>query len=476
MRIKTLLVLEVAMLLFAGCSLAPDTKTPKVDLPVSFEKAADKNSTVDVTWWKNFKDENLNILIDEALKNNDDLKLAIVNVQKARAQYGISEADMYPQIDLDSSATRQKTSTNTYSGNYGGTYNNFEVSASVAYELDFWAKALNQRGANMSYLLSSDADKEALRISIIVDVATYYFNLISINEQLSIAKESAKSYDETLQYRQMQLKHGVVDELIVAEAKAAVASAYTTVQTLEGSKIKIQSALSLLLGRSPKEIFDNVLISSNTLPESIEIPAGLPAALLQNRPDIKAAEETIRAKTALIGVAKAAYFPSISLTGNFGYQSQNLDSLVGSSSEIWGFGPSLNIPIFDFGRIKAAVKVSKAEEKAALITYDKVVKTAYKEVYDSLGTIRISKLKRDSVSQEVDAYNQAYMLASKKFERGTASYLDVLLAQEGLLNAKLSGVSANAQLLIDEVTLYKSLGGGWSPQYDANITKDDEEE
>ena len=474
MRTKTLLISTATALLFAGCSMAPDVKTPQVEMPSSFDKNSDKNTTVDISWWKNFHDENLNLLIEEALKNNDDLKLAVANVQKARAQYGISEADMYPKLDLDASAERQRKSSNAFPSNFGGIYNNYSVSASVAYELDFWGRARNQRSADFSSLLATDADKEALRISLIVDVATYYFNLVSINEQLNIAKESLKSYEETLQYREMQLKHGVVDELVVAQAKAQVASANTLVQTIETSKVKTQSALALLLGRSPKEIFEKMVVSSKNLPESIEIPAGLPAALLQNRPDIKAAEENIRAKTALIGVAKAAYFPSISLTGNYGYQSQNFDNLISGSSSVWGFGPSLNMPIFDFGRISAAVKVSKADQKAALISYDKVVKTAYKEVYDALGTIRVSKLKCDSVDQEVQANDQAYMLANKKFERGTASYLDVLLAQKALLSARLTSVSTNAQLLIDEVTLYKSLGGGWSRNYDSNVTSRDD--
>ncbi|WP_345991692.1 efflux transporter outer membrane subunit [Sulfurimonas sp. HSL-1716] len=473
MRIKTLTVCTAAALLFAGCSLAPEMKTPKVELPSSFDKNGDKNVTIDVAWWKNFNDENLNVLIGEALKNNDDLKLAVANVQKARAQYGLSEAEMYPQLDMDASASREKKSINTYTGTKNGSYNNYGVSASVAYEIDFWGRAQNQKNADLSLLLASDADKEALRISVVVDVATYYFNLISVNERLSIAKKSLMSYEESLQYKQMQLKHGVVDELVVAQAEAQVSAADTLVQTIESEKIKIQSALALLLGRTPKEIFEKMLIASKTLPSAIEIPAGIPAKILENRPDIKAAEETLRAKTAFIGVAKAAYFPSISLTGSYGYQSQNLDNLVSGNSSVWGIGPSLNIPLFDFGRIKAAVQASKADQKAALISYDKAVKTAYKEVYDSLGSIRISKLKSASADREIEAYDKAYMLASKKFERGTASYLDVLLAQEGLLNAKLSGVDAYTQLLIDEVTLYKSLGGGWSRHYDSNVTQAD---
>jgi len=456
MRTKILFALSASALLMSGCSMAPKMEVPKTQLP-----SAQEDISVNVTWWKQFNDNNLDALITEALKNNDDLKLAIANVEKARAEYGFSKVDMYPQINLGGNATRQRKSVHSYPGIYGGTYNNYGLSASVAYELDFWGKALNQKDANLASLLATDADKEAFRISLITDVATYYFNLVAINKQLKIVNDSLKNYEETYEYRKVQLQHGVVDELVVAQAKAQVASAKTQIQIIKSSEVKTKSALTLLLGRTPKEIFENVITTSQVLPESITIPAGLPATLLQNRPDVKAAEETLRAKTALIGVAKAAYFPSISLTGNLGYQSQKLSNLVNGGSEVWGFGPTLNFPLFDFGRISNTVKASKADQKAAMISYDKVVKTAYKEVYESLELIKVSKSKCSSVLEEMNAYNNAYIIAKKKFEHGYTNYLDVLSAQNALLNARLTYVSAKSQLLTDEATFYKTLGGGW---------------
>ena len=455
---RTKILLSMTMLLFAGCSFAPEMKIPKVELPTS---VAQKSVKIDTQWWRGFKDENLNLLIDEALKNNDDLKLAVVNLKRARALYGVSEASMYPEVDLGATATRQSKSTNAYPSSFGGTYNNFSLSASVAYELDFWGSVRNQDKANFASLLANDAQKDALEISIVSDVASYYFNLVSINEQERIAKESYKSYQDSLHYKEMQKKNGVVDALVVLQAKAQVASANTLVQTIEVSKIKAENALVMLLGRNPKEIFENMLGTSKSLPESMMIPSGIPASLLENRPDIKAAEETLRAKTSLIGVAKAAYFPSVTLTGNYGYQSQTLDKLIQSSSVVWGFGPSINMPLFDFGRIRQAYKASKEDQKAAVISYEKEVKIAYKEVFESLETIKISNLKRDASVQEVDAYKNALEMATKKFDYGTASYLDVLDAQKALLNAQLSLIDTKAQLLIADVTLYKALGGGW---------------
>lgn len=455
---RTKILLSMTTLLFVGCSFAPEMKIPKVELPSA---VAQKSVKIDTQWWKGFKDENLNLLIDEALKNNDDLKLAIVNLKRARALYGVSEASLYPELDLGATATRQSKSTNTFPSAFGGTYNNFSLSTSVSYELDFWGSVRNKNKANFASLLSSDAQKDALEISIVSDVASYYFNLLSINEQERIAQESYKNYQDSLQYKEMQKKNGVVDDLVVLQAKAQVASANTLLQTIVVSKIKVQNALVLLLGRNPKEIFENILHASKSLPESITIPSGLPASLLQNRPDIKAAEETLRAKTLLVGVAKAAYFPTVSLTGSYGYQSQTLVKLIQISSLTWGVGPTVSMPLFDFGKVREGVNASNEDQKAAVVSYEKAVKIAYKEVFESLQTIEISNLKRDASAQEVDAYKNALEVATKKFDHGTTSYLDVLDAQKALLNAQLSLIDTKAQLLIADVTLYKALGGGW---------------
>lgn len=456
MKTKILLALGASAVLFSACSLAPEYQKPSLELPV-----AKKEISINADWFKGFQDKKLDLLIAEALKNNDDLKLAVANVQKARAQYDISEADLYPQIDLSGAATRQKRSVNAFPGAFGGLYNDYSMSASVAYELDFCGKSLNQRDANLANFLAVDANKETLRISLITDVATYYFNLVAAEEQLKIAKENLKNYEETLEYREKQYKYGVIDSLILAQAKAEVASVKTTIEGIKVSKVKLQSALVILLGRSPKEIFESNIDTDTELPEFMDIPTTLPTNLLQNRPDIKIAEENLKAKTALIGVAKAAYFPNISITGSYGFQSQKTGNLTSGDSQVWGIGPSLYMPLFDFGRISAAVDVSNAEQKAALITYDKAVKNAYKEVFDSLQSIKAIQSKKEAMEQQVAAYQEAYDVANKKFSVGTTSYLDLLIAQSLLLNAKLAYITTKSELLIEEATLYKALGGGW---------------
>jgi multidrug efflux system outer membrane protein len=332
----------------------------------------------------------------------------------------------------------------------------------VAYELDFWGRARDQDKANYASLLSSDVQKDSFAISLVSDVANYYFNLISINTQLKIAKESLVSYEESAHYKETQFKHGVVDELTVAQAKAEVARAKTAIVSIEASKIKVEDILVMLLGRTPKEIFENVLQTSKKLPKAITIPSRLSASLLLHRPDVMAAEENLRAKTSLVGVAKAAYYPSVTLTGSYGYQSQTLDKLMQSSSQVWGFGPSINVPLFDFGRIKQAVKASESDQKAAILSYEKTAKIAYKEVYEALQEIKVSNAKYDALKTQTKAYADALDLASKKFDHGTISYLNVLDAQKALLNSHFSLEDAASGQLIAQVTLYKALGGGWS--------------
>ncbi|MDH4943767.1 efflux transporter outer membrane subunit [Sulfurimonas sp. C5] len=457
MKTKTLLVLSSCVFFLSACSLAPEYTKPELELPKAQEEVK-----VNVEWFKAFNDEKLNLLITEALKNNDDLKLAVENVQKARAQYDISDAELYPQVDLAAAASRQKRSLNAFPGSFGGIYNDYSMSASVAYEIDLWGKNFNQRDANLANYLAVDANKETVRISLITDVASYYFNLVAAEEQIRIANENLKNYEETLAYREKEYKYGVIDSLVVAQTKAELASVKTTIEALNVTKVKLQSALVVLLGRSPKEIFESSIATKTKLPEFIEIPANLPTNLLQNRPDIKVAEENLKAKTALIGVAKAAYFPNISLSGNAGFQSQKFSNLTSNDSQVWGIGPSIYMPLFDFGRISASVEMSNSEQKAALIMYSKAVKNAYKEVYDSLQSMKAIKAKQAAVEQQVNAYQEAYDVANKKYMVGTTSYLNVLIARNLLLNSQLSYVTTKSQLLIEEATFYKALGGGWS--------------
>ncbi|MCD6130143.1 MAG: efflux transporter outer membrane subunit [Deltaproteobacteria bacterium] len=465
MKNKTLILWISAILLLSSCSFTPKLSTLKMDLPSKYDNKTAQKQIINVNWWKNFNDSNLNKLIEEALKNNDDLKLAVVRVEEAWAYLGLSKANLYPTINAAASGYRQKTSNETLPKDTGTIFNNFSLSSSVGYELDLWGKLRNQKKAALSSLLASEANREAVKLSLVSNVANIYFNLVSINKQLQIAEKSVKSFKETYKYRQKQCKYGVANELVAKQAKAQYANAKVLAESLKEAKVIQMSALSVLLGRSPKEIFENKFALNQALPEPVKIPAALPSSLLEDRPDIKVAEENLRAKNALIGVARAAYFPNISLTGLFGYNSENLSDLIQSSAKIWGVGPSATIPIFDFGRIKSNVKITEAEKKAALVQYTQTVKNAFKEVFDALKKVKISKQKLKAQKEEAEALKRTLYLSQKRFDNGYSSYLEVLDAQRGFLNARLNLARFNTEVITNEITLYKALGGGWSGKY-----------
>lgn len=465
MKHGILAYLILAIMLFPGCSFAPQYAKPKVELPPEPLKAADDAAKINIEWWKNYQDENLNLLIKEALKNNDDLKLAVARLEEARARLGLSEANRYPLINANAAALRQKTSDEVSPLGKGSTDNYFALSASVAYELDLWGKIKNQREAALSALLATSASKEALKLSLTANVATVYFNLVSLDQQMQTTENILNRYKDTYEFRLKQYKHGILDEIVVQQAKAQYDSVKILLENLKEQDAVLKSTLAILLGRTPNEIFSNRYLIERKLPEPIAIPALLPSKLLENRPDIVQAEEALKAANFQIGVAKAAYFPSISLTGTLGLQSLELDSLIQSSAGIWNIGGNLMAPILDFGRIKSNVKITEAQQKEALIQYVKTVKTAFKEVYDALAKITTSRNKLKAQEEELKALEKVLTLANKKYEKGVTDYLTVLDAQRGYLSATLNLTRLQTEVINNQVVLYKALGGGWGRDY-----------
>jgi multidrug efflux system outer membrane protein len=460
---KSSLLLSLAVILLAsGCSMAPKLEVKTPALP---ESTSEANTTVsiDAKWWEQFGDARLDALIEEALANNDDLKLAMSSVAQARASLGLSEAERYPSVNAAASAYRQKTSGESLSPFAGVIYNSFGLSASVAYEFDFWGKYKNAKEAAWSELLASEADRETVRITLVSSVAEFYFNLIALHEQIKVTDETVNAFRESYEYRSRQFDHGVIDALTLEEAHALYANAKLSLASLQEIEIVTESALAILLGHSPKAIFGDTIGVEAALPRPLVIPANMASDLLQQRPDIRSAQERLRAANAAIGVAKADYFPSISLTGTAGFQSTELSTLLRSSAGMWGFGPSLNVPLLDFGRIKNSVKIAEAQKDAALITYGKTVKNAFKEVYDILKKIEISQDKLIAQNEATEALEKVLVLTQKRFDSGYGTYLEVVTAKRALLTSRTNRIALNSELVINQVTLYKVLGGGWKP-------------
>lgn len=457
---SSLYLIMALLFLTSGCSMAPklDLQTP--ELPASLEDA-NATSKIDDKWWEAFGDARLNVLIEEALSNNDDLKLAISSVALARAALGLSEAERYPTLSAGGSAIRQKTSGESLSPFAGVRFDTFSLSASAAYEFDFWGRYKNAEEAAIAELLASEADRETVRISLISSVAELYFALVSLQRQIAVTEETLHAYKESYDYRLRQYAHEAIDALTLEQAHALYANAKLSLASLQETKVLSESALAILLGKSPQALFEERAEFEEALPRALQIPANLSSRLLEQRPDIRASQERLRAANALIGVAKADYFPSISLTGSAGLQSMELGNLLNSSAKTWSFGPSLSIPLFDFGRTKNRVKSAQEQKNSAMIGYGKTVKNAFKEVYDSLKKIEISQLKLRAQDEEKEALQQVFELSQKRFDSGYGTYLEVVEAKRGLLRSRVNMISLNAELIINQISLYKALGGGW---------------
>lgn len=465
MRTKILLSGTVALWLFTGCSMAPKLEITPPALPENnATAAAEAANTIDMKWWEGYNDATLNAFIEEALKNNDDLKMAASRVAQAAAALGYSRAERYPMIDGGAGANRQKTSGESLSPFSGFLYNNFDLSVSAAYEFDFWGKYRNLEAAARAKLFATEADRETVRISLVSSVAEMYFNLISLRQQVKVTEETVQAYKESYEYRSRQFSHGVIDGLTLQQSHALYASAKVALAGLREERMLAENAMGILLGRSPRALLEARYDSAFEMPQPLVIPSHLTSKLLERRPDIVTAEENLRAANATIGVAKAAYFPTISLTGSAGYSSTDLDTLLNSSAQMWSVGGALYVPLLDFGRIKSSVEEAEARKDEAVSAYAQTVKVAFKEVYDSLTKIKAAHEKVVAQDEAKIALEKALQLSQNRFDSGYGTYLEVIEAKRALLVASLNLVQLNASLVTNQISLYKSLGGGWQRQ------------
>ena len=463
---RALPLLSLSILLISGCSLAPELAVPTIQMPLS---VASESLHVKADWWRDFHDEKLNALVEEALSNSDDLKLQALRVLKAKQTYGLSDAARYPTLNANASTSRVKLSDETYQHNRKE-YSDNTFGLSLQYELDFWNKLEGQSEANWSAFLGTKAARDTLKNTLINDVVLAYFNLASLDERIAVMEDTISTYEQSYAFREKQLKAGVINDLLANQAKAQFNNAKSLKASLLETKSLQENALAILVGKTPKALFEKGSIEPKKLPVAIVIPKGVPSTLMENRPDIKEALENLKSKNALIGVEKSAYFPSISLTGSYGQQSQSLNNILQSSANKWSFGPTLNVPIFDFDRIKTRVSMSETDLKSALISYEMSVKKAYKEVSDALTRYSTAQNKLSFQAEELNAYTQMLDITTKRFDKGAANQLEVLDARKGMLNASLSLISTKQTLLGAEAELFKALGGGW----DASTLVDNE--
>ena len=456
MRNKAFILITAAFL--AGCSFRPDM--PNVDTNFTSTYTFETSDIRDL-WWKEFGDENLNVLVESALEKNTNLRIAYLNLEKAKASLGVAEASLLPGVNLNASYTKAKSSGETYTGQPQTRYRSSSINLGLNYEIDLWGRVRNSVLAANENLNASKFDYDSARLSLSSSVAKSYFALVSLNMQEAVLKETLKTYEDTLALRKTQLDLGGINEMTYLQSKAAVESAKMSLISVLNLKSKALTSLTILTGKSNDEILKGAVASAQNLPSSPEIKAGISSDVLLRRSDVAKALADLKATNALVGVAKADYFPTISLTGLLGFTSIDFENIFVGNANTWSIGGSLVQKIFDYGRTKNNVRIAETNEQIAAITYESTVKTALGEVRDALISRQNAKLSLDQVKNLLQSQQKIYSLAKDQYNAGYIGHLELLDAQRNLLQAKLQDISAKLDEVDSAVEVYRALGGGF---------------
>jgi len=440
---------------------------PKVQTPTVFRgdtaTQPDPQSLADVKWFELFKDEKLQELIREALANNYDLRESVSRIDAARANYGIVRSDQFPTIGIGADVVNERLSRSgsltlpepvKRDRSFGSVLLNL-----LSFELDIWGRLRKETAAAKSDLLATEEARRAVMVTLIADVATSYFSLRELDYELEISKSTLTSRQESLRIIKLRQQRGVATLLEVREAENLVYSASETIPDIERGINATENFLSYLTGRNPSSIARGLSLTDHQLP--VSVPAGLPSDLIERRPDIRAAENSLIAANARIGVAKAAYFPRISLTAFLGFESGELSNLFKNSRNVWFLGGELAQPIFTAGRLKSNVRFSQAQRDFLLTDYQKAIQEAFREVSDSLVAYQKIREVREQRELLVGVLRDRSRLSYLRYTGGVATLLDALDADRSLFDAERSLAAARRDELVSVVQLYKSLGGGW---------------
>ncbi|WP_034299565.1 AdeC/AdeK/OprM family multidrug efflux complex outer membrane factor [Herbaspirillum sp. RV1423] len=446
----------------SGCSLAPTYERPQAPIDASYPADAKGQAAYDAAtlgWRQFFPDQRLQALIAAALENNRDLRTAVLNIEEARAQYQITRADLLPNLNVSGSATRQRLSASQSTTGSPLITNGYQVGLAIpAYELDFFGRVRSLKDAALSTYLSTEEAKLSAQISLVSQVAQAYLSERSYAEQLKLAQQTLESRQTNLDLAKKRFDVGASSALDLRLSETLVQSARTSAATLARQRAQAENALTLLVGKK----IDNLPAGQDLSLQNIvtDIPAGLPSDLLTRRPDIRSAEQKLLAANANIGAARAAFFPKITLTGSFGTASNTLGGLFDSGSGAWSFGPQLSLPIFDFGRNSANLDLAEVRKNQAIVTYEKTIQTAFREVADAL--VARGTLDEQIEAQEafLKAQQERLNLTDMRYKNGIASSLDQLDAQRDLFSAQQSLIQARQLRLNNAIDLYRALGGG----------------
>jgi len=459
-------LLLVCALLLSACSLAPRYERPEQDIPDAWRKVDLGTAPLNTDWWTRFNDPVLTALVEEALKNNQDLAQSMARIESAAAQVGVATSAIMPYINGAASASSDSASTKTanWSPQAIRTPTTYQGGLSAAWELDFWGKARNAHTALSDVLMNTVVGHEALRLSVAGQTAQSYFALLALDMQLRTARRTLASREEAFTIYTSRYKQGDITELDWQRARAEVETARAQVHTSTVAVDKAEAGLAVLLGCSPRDIISRAMPRGQEiglLPAPPVLPAGLPSELLERRPDIRAAEYMIMAYNANIGVARAQFFPSISLTGMLGTLSASVGALFTNPAATWSYGVTGSMPLLDFGRTWYNVKDAEAQKRAAIAVYRKTVQSAFEDIRVSLTSQREADAIVQSMRIQVESLRRSVEIARLQYDNGYTDYLTVLDAERQLFSAELQLAVALQDRLSAVVSVCMALGGGW---------------
>jgi multidrug efflux system outer membrane protein len=462
MRKSALALLITATL--SACALTPPVVDTSSDLPSSWRSDAASDIAIGQNWWAQFNDPALDGLIAAAQANNQNLVIAASRIDEARAALGITSADQLPRLDLSGKASRSLASQQNNSPVNDSAVDSYRLGATASWELDLWARIKNSTDAAKADLLASEYNRDTVALALYANVAQTYFNLRALDQQLAIAQETLKTRQESFQLRKRRFEGGVTSELDMRQAEVELASAQASVPSIEQNIAKVASSLGILIGQNPRAMIDigvprGKMLTQISVP--VNVPLGLPSELLARRPDIQASEQSLRAAGARIAAARAAYYPTISLTGVLGLESAEIGNLFTGPAKTWSFLGNLAAPLFDNGKTAATVDSATARQKQAVANYRLSIQQAFAETQSALAARSSSVRIVAAQQQQLDSLTRQLKLATLRYDNGFSSYLEVLDAQRSLFQAQLNLAAAQRDQLSATVDLYKALGGGW---------------
>ncbi|KIF81787.1 efflux transporter outer membrane subunit [Noviherbaspirillum autotrophicum] len=458
---KQLTLALLAAGVLSACSLAPKYERPQAPVASAYPtQAGERNGDATAIGWREFfPDQRLQSLIATALENNRDLRIAALRIAEARALYNIQSADLWPSLNATASGTRARTPASLSSTGSAIVGSSYQVGLSLAsFELDFFGRVRNLDNAALAQYLATEEAARSARISLVAEVAKAYLTEQSLAEQLDLARKTMESRDTGYKLAKQRFDVGASSALDLRQNEILVQSARASLATLTRQRAQATNALTLLVGKPLGDLPQEKTLAEQTI--VTDIPAGLPSDLLARRPDIRAAEQRLKAANANIGAARAAFFPRISLTAGIGTASRELSGLFDSGSQTWSFAPQLVLPLFDAGRNRANLSLAEVRNNVAVADYEKSIQIAFREVADALAARATLDELIDAQRLVAEAQSARLKLADQRYQNGVASSLDVLDAQRELFSAQQTLIQARQLKLTNAIDLYRALGGG----------------